>query len=72
MRVTINGCELNVEVLGPEVVGRSQDLLRADHVHLYLIDSTGERLHLRWRPAPRHLQVVLGHADDRQPQRAVV
>ena len=30
-----------------------------------------ERLHLGWRLALRHLQVVLGHAHDRRPQRAV-
>ncbi len=41
-----------LDALGPEVVGRSRDLLSADRVHLYLLDPDEERLRLRWS-APR-------------------
>jgi len=37
-----------LDVLGPEVVRRSRDLLRAASVHLYLLEQDGERLALRW------------------------
>jgi GAF domain-containing protein len=40
------------DVLGPEVVDRSRDLLGADTVHLYLLDALDERLQLRFS-APR-------------------
>jgi len=50
-----------LEVLGPEVVARSQDLLGADHVHLYLLEATAERLHLRWSaPAGAAAPATLG------------
>jgi DNA-binding PucR family transcriptional regulator len=41
-----------LDALGPEVVGRSRDLLRADGVHLYLLDPEEERLLLRWSSPP--------------------
>jgi GAF domain-containing protein len=37
-----------LDELGPGVVGRSRELLGAEHVHLYLLDPEDERLHLRW------------------------
>jgi GAF domain-containing protein len=37
-----------LDALGPEVVHRSRDLLRAGSVHLYLLEQDGERLTLRW------------------------
>ena len=37
-----------LDELGPEVVGRSRELLGAERVHLYLLDPEEERLHLRW------------------------
>ena len=37
-----------LDALGPELVDRSRDLLGADHVHLYLLDSGDERLVRRW------------------------
>lgn len=41
-----------LDALGPEVVGRSSDLLGADGVHLYLLDPEEERLLLRWSAPP--------------------
>ncbi len=41
-----------LDVLGSEVVGRSRDLLGADHVHLYLLDPADERLRLGWSAPP--------------------
>jgi DNA-binding PucR family transcriptional regulator len=41
-----------LDALGPEVVGRSRDLLGADGVHLYLLDPEEERLLLRWSSPP--------------------
>jgi GAF domain-containing protein len=35
-----------LDELGPEVAARSRELLRADSVHLYLVDRGGERLRL--------------------------
>jgi GAF domain-containing protein len=37
-----------LEALGPEVAGRSRELLGAASVHLYLADPDNQRLHLRW------------------------
>ena len=68
------------EVLGSEVVTRSRDLLRADNVHLYLLDSAEERLHLRWSaPAGAAAPAAIGLAglgpelsrSDRAPRVAV-
>jgi GAF domain-containing protein len=41
-----------LELLGPEVVERSRDLLGADTVHLYLLDAIDERLQLRFSDPP--------------------
>jgi GAF domain-containing protein len=41
-----------LDVLGPEVVKRSRDLLGADTVHLYLLDAIDERLQLRFSHPP--------------------
>jgi GAF domain-containing protein len=41
-----------LDLLGPEVVQRSRDLLGADTVHLYLLDAIDERLHLRFSDPP--------------------
>jgi GAF domain-containing protein len=38
----------SLDVLGPEVVARSRELLRAEAVHLYLLDAKEERLVLSW------------------------
>src|SRR4051794_27500713 len=41
-----------IDLLGPEVVERSRDLLGADTVHLYLLDALDERLHVRFAAPP--------------------
>lgn len=41
-----------LDTLGPDVVGRSRELLGADRVHLYLLDPDTERLQLRWSAPP--------------------
>ena len=50
-----------LDVLGSEVVGRSRDLLGADHVHLYLLDPADERLRLGWSaPADATAPATIG------------
>jgi GAF domain-containing protein len=50
-----------LEVLGPEAVERSRDLLGADRAHLYLLDADEERLRLRWSaPADAEAPATLG------------
>jgi GAF domain-containing protein len=41
-------CAGTLDALGPEVVHRSRDLLRAEAVHLYLLEQDGKRLMRRW------------------------
>ena len=50
-----------LDTLGPDVVGRSRELLGADRVHLYLLDPDAERLQLRWSaPSDAEAPATLG------------
>jgi putative methionine-R-sulfoxide reductase with GAF domain len=54
----------SLDALGPEVVGRSRELLGATAVHLYLLEAKEERLVLHWSaPAESEAARTIGLAE---------